>query len=640
MFITCILFLLKQSLQQDLFDDVSNISLYTDISMLLAVQILLPNEDSKDFVDRATKYPLKKVVEEFRLIEKDLGLGNLANIVMNEEGALNSSSLPEYVSDYIIQQRKKYRKEKAKDKLEILNEFVESYFYPVGYDIEKHIPVDYKENPQFLENITDPKLKEMADHLNKIWFDLSRKSKQIPNSGTSSLLNLPYPFMIPGGRFREFYYWDTYWILEGLLVCDMFDTAENIVRNFIHIIDELGYIPNGTRKYYMYRSQPPYFPMMLLKLLDIDNGRFNDLILGEGLDMALKEYKFWDTYRKIKIFDKNGNEHFLNHFHVHSNFPRPESFGEDIITYERQKTQSQEMIYSNIKSGAESGWDFSSRWLAKEDKLDTIEAFLQVSVDLNAILYRNEQIIATLLHRKGENEKATEFLQKAQKRARAINAILWNPKENAWNDYITVNDKFVDYRFYFSNVSPLIYGITPPNGTTEYDIMKKYAKELFSYPGGIPASGHGIETGQQWDFPNVWAPHQHMIVEYLLSINEQEMAFHVAKAFFDSVYEGFKKNKAFFEKYNCVALGDSGAGGEYAPQTGFGWTNGTVLSFILKYGDTLMKDYDFKGKYNEILNILDKAVKFEAKNDITSNTDNYVHEITPQKIRGAGLVAF
>lgn len=607
---TFAIFFLSYALTKELIDDVKSISDYTDINMLLAIQILVPNADSKDFVDRPTKKPLSEVVKDFKLIQKDLGLKMFTEELLNIEHAATESRLSKSIIELAVDKKKKQTKNRELSKLQILNKFVEKNFHPVGHDIEYVEPSDFQDKPAFLDNIKDKELLKVAKALNETWKELSRRSVHIANGGSTTLLKLPFPFIIPGGRFREFYYWDTYWILEGLLVCDMIKTSENIVRNFIEIINTYGYIPNGTRKYYLNRSEPPYFSHMLLKLLDYEDGKLNPLVLGEGLDAALKEYEFFDKYKKMELKGSDGKMHFLNHFHVHTNFPRPESFSEDMITYQRQKEKTEEQIFSNIKSGAESGWDFSSRWLASETELNTIEAYHQIPVDLNAVLYRNELIISTLLSRRGDEEKALEFMKKSKDRIEAINAILWNPEEGVWMDYVTNTKSFVTHRFYFSNVTPMIYGIKPPKGkNTVYDILKKYSKEIFGYPGGIPASGDGVPTMQQWDFPNVWAPHQHMMVEFLLDLKEDKMAYHVARAFYNSAYAGYKSDKAFFEKYNCLETGSTGGGGEYAPQTGFGWTNGAVLSFILKFGDELMHDYSMEKGYASILQVLEDRVR-------------------------------
>lgn len=648
-----------------MFDDMKNITSYSDINLLLAVQLLLPSNDSKDFVDRPTKRKLSEVLEEFKNIENQLGIqeavmkalkfknsptvnvlryGNDPKKDSRSKKRVNSFSGEKEDEKTTDNDKKKNKSLKLdllssgnlftnffkddnddedglllgidkSEKIHLLINFVEKNFYPVGYDIQVHVPEDFTDSPKFLAELKDTELILMSKALQTTWKELSRISKPIPNNGSSTLLDLPRPFIIPGGRFREFYYWDTYWILEGLLVSDMHKSAENIIVNFISIINKYGYIPNGTRKYYLFRSEPPFFAMMLLKLLDIENGKYNKLVLGEGLEAAVKEYEFWRINRSISV-KKDDKTYNLNLYRVHANFPRPESFAEDVITFERQNEKTEEQMYTSIKSGAESGWDFSSRWFDDSTDIGTIRAEKQIPVDLNAILYRNEIIISTLYARKEDKKNSKKYLKLSEEREKAINAILWNPTEGVWMDYLFEKNKHIEPRFFFSNITPLIYGIDVPKGKNIYEILQKYTLELFGYKGGIPVSSKGLPTVQQWDFPNVWAPHQHMMVDFLLSINEDKMAFHVAKSFFNSVYLGFKTSKAFFEKYNCESLGRTGGGGEYAPQTGFGWTNGAILSFILKFKDELMNEYDFDAKLSAIM----KDLETKTKNPPVKNT--------------------
>jgi alpha,alpha-trehalase len=75
-----------------------------------------------------------------------------------------------------------------------------------------------------------------------------------------SLIPLPYPYIVPGGRFQEIYYWDSYFTMLGLSVSGRFDLIENMVDNFSFLIKTLGHIPNGNRSYYISRSQPPFSP--------------------------------------------------------------------------------------------------------------------------------------------------------------------------------------------------------------------------------------------------------------------------------------------------------------------------------------------------------------------------------------------
>ncbi|KAG0441577.1 Trehalase [Dictyocoela muelleri] len=583
-------------------DDVKSIEKYTNFNMMLAIQTLIPKTDSKDFVDRPTKKPLKEVVENFKKLEDDLGIkpGKPGDTMVNNFDILENN-------DFTMIKR--------------MTEFLEENFYPVGADITYYMPSDFNPEPNFIKSFKNEKMKKIGRRLNEIWKDLSRRKADLPKESVSTLFDLPYPFMVPGGRFREFYYWDTYFILEGLLVCDMHVSAVNIVKNFIFILETLGYIPNGTRKYYENRSQPPFFAQMLLKLLDVENGKYNDLILTKGLEMAEKELEFFKKYKSINVKGRDGNIHVLNYFDVPTNYPRLESFSEDVKSFKEQKMQTANEFYTNLKSGAESGWDFSSRWLSVETDISTIATTNQIPVDLNAILYRSEIIISGLYDRKKNDKKARYFMKKALKRKEAINQVLWNETEGSWMDYNYKTGKFVDQRFYFSNITPLVYGIEPPGSIGAYDILRKYKTELFGYKGGVPASGDGVETGQQWDFPNAWAPHQHMLVELLVNMKEDDMAFHVAKSFFNSVYAGFEANNTFFEKYNVLELGFTGGGGEYAPQDGFGWTNGVILAYMKYFGDKLMEPFDHKASFANISSVLNSKVSSESsytKNMINS----------------------
>ena len=59
--------------------------------------------------------------------------------------------------------------------------------------------------------------------------------------------------MVPGDRFRETYYWDSLWVVRGLLVSGMAATASGLVRNLMHMLAEVGHVPNGARAYYLNR---------------------------------------------------------------------------------------------------------------------------------------------------------------------------------------------------------------------------------------------------------------------------------------------------------------------------------------------------------------------------------------------------
>merc|ERR1719410_1665864 len=177
-----------------------------------------------------------------------------------------------------------------------LRKFLSENFSPEGTELEKVTPTDWTESPEFIENISDENLKELATNMNNLWKNLTRafnKSK-LEIEEKSSLIYLENPFVVPGGRFREVYYWDSYWTVKGLLLSEMYNTTLGMIENFKYLIDLYGHIPNGNRVYYTRRSQPPVFTQLVNDYLSSKNDPTT-----ERLDIASvvwhldQEFKFW-----------------------------------------------------------------------------------------------------------------------------------------------------------------------------------------------------------------------------------------------------------------------------------------------------------------------------------------------------------
>lgn len=130
--------------------------------------------------------------------------------------------------------------------------------------------------------------------------------------------------------------------------------------------------------------------------------------------------------------------------------------------------------------------------------------------------------------------------------------------------------------------------------------MLKYIErnELDRYPGGVPNTL--MNTGEQWDFPNVWAPMQYLMVyalENLETKKTSELASKWAERWVKSNYKAFNDTKAMYEKYIATEFGVSGSGGEYEVQKGFGWSNGAVLDFLNRYGENFSTTDNVKGNF-------------------------------------------
>src|SRR5690606_34600046 len=113
------------------------------------------------------------------------------------------------------------------------------------------------------------------------------------------------------------------------------------------------------------------------------------------------------------------NGAWLNRYWDDRDTPREESYREDVLTARRSHRPVHE-VYRELRAGAESGWDFSSRWQTDPAELATIRVTSIVPVDLNSLLYKLERQIARLHDSKGERLAAAEFYRRADIRRSAM----------------------------------------------------------------------------------------------------------------------------------------------------------------------------------------------------------------------------
>lgn len=469
-----------------------------------------------------------------------------------------------------------------------LKAWVESMFEKPGAEFEEWIPDDWVESPAFLQNIKDPELRAFAKKLNSIWLELGRKmiDDVKVNPDLYSIIHVDNPVIVPGGRFREFYYWDSYWIVRGLLLSEMKKTTHGMLENFLSIIQRYGFIPNGGRIYYSMRSQPPLLCGMIKTYVDATK---DEKFATEAVETLEREFEFFMNNYIVEV-----NNHHLAVYGYKSSGPRPESYREDVISAQIfEKDDDKEDYYCELKAAAESGMDFTSRWFIKNGtnsgNLTDLKCRYIIAVELNAILYWNAEIISEFYALKNDLRKSNMYKLKAEEIKKAINAVLWNEEEGIWLDYDLINKK---HRHYFTptNLSPLWTG---SYDKTDASLAKKVLQYidrlgLDKFPGGVPNTLEN--TNEQWDFPNVWPPMQHMLIMALDGMDSQEakdLAFKWAQRWVRGNYIAYNDTTHMYEKYNAEVLGGHGGGGEYGVQTGFGWSNGAVMDLMNKYGDRL-----------------------------------------------------
>jgi alpha,alpha-trehalase len=193
-----------------------------------------------------------------------------------------------------------------------LNDFLTTYFGQAGSELAA-VPTDQLQTDAvFLDKIEDIVIKEFTQKVIDIWPDLTREYIGSANcSGcVASFIPLNRTFVVAGGRFREPYYWDSFWILQGLLRTggSFTDISKNIIENFLDLVDQFGFVPNGARLYYLNRSQPPVLAQMVRTYVDYTN---DTSILERALPLLVKEHDFWVQNRTVKI-TSGGNTYSLN----------------------------------------------------------------------------------------------------------------------------------------------------------------------------------------------------------------------------------------------------------------------------------------------------------------------------------------
>ena len=416
----------------------------------------------------------------------------------------------------------------------------------------------------------------MVQHINALWPVLTRSADSA--DARSSLIPLPNSYIVPGGRFREVYYWDSYFTMLGLVQSGRTDLVKNMLDNFAHLIQTIGHIPNGNRTYYLSRSQPPYFAAMVGLY-----ARATDTAQAlRYLDAMEQEYAFWmdgaDTLapghafrRLVRLSDSV----VLNRYWDDSDEPRPESYRPDVEIGQTLPESLRAGFYRNARATAESGWDFSSRWMRNPKDLRTLETIDLIPVDLNSLLYNAERTIAAFAkarHRAGEDSLAARFTRLADVRRQAILA-MYDPKEGFFFDRRWRTGELVTDRPSLAAAAPLYFGIATQN---QGQHVAARLERDFLKPGGFVTTN--FASGQQWDAPNGWPPLAWLTIEGVRRSGRADLADKAATRWLVLLQRTYRETGRMMEKYDVVNANRKAGGGEYPTQDGFGWTNGVALA--------------------------------------------------------------
>ena len=423
-----------------------------------------------------------------------------------------------------------------------------------------------------------PQQVPLLEHIDRLWDELTRRTPTAPTY--SSLLPLPQAYVVPGGRFREIYYWDSYFTMLGLGDAGRSDLIDGMVSDFAYFIDTFAHVPNGARTYYLSRSQPPFFFAMVGLLSPQDPAAAYARFLPE----LRREHAFWmegekdiragHAHRRVVALADGS---ILNRYWDDSDAPRDESYREDTLLA-RSSGRPPQQLYRDIRAAAESGWDFGSRWFADGRSRATLETTSIVPVDLNSLLYGMELAIRDGCERNGDAACADEFKRRAMQRRAAINRYLWDAS-GTYFDYRWTQRQRVT-RVSAATVYPLFVRLA---SSRQAHAVAATVRARLLAPGGVVTTP--TATGEQWDAPNGWAPVQWITVAGLGNYGESALAQTIACRWLSNVEAVYQRTGKLVEKYDVMDLGKKGGGGEYPAQDGFGWTNGVTRRLLKLYPD-------------------------------------------------------
>ena len=394
-----------------------------------------------------------------------------------------------------------------------------------------------------------------------------------------SLIPLPFPYIVPGGRFREIYYWDSYFTMLGLVASERFEMINDMMRNFAYLIRTYGYIPNGNRTYYLGRSQPPMFGLMVQLCQDYVPTDDVTVIRKYAPELQM-EYDYWmRKTRKMQSADKGFLDHvfyspamhIVNRYYDEKATPRPESYKEDVEVAKKSR-ELPKNTYKHLRAAAESGWDFSSRWFRSTKNLSTIYTADLVPVDLNCMLYILEKKIADAADSLIDDKKYEGYSNMAANRADRINGYNWDEAKGYYFDLDARNLRRSD-RYTLAAVFPLFVKIASPKQAKK---VAKVVMEKFLQPGGLTTTE--INSGQQWDSPNGWAPLHWIAYKGFMNYKLKDAAKLVKERWMATNERVYEQTGKMMEKYNVIDDSLEAGGGEYPLQDGFGWSNGVYMA--------------------------------------------------------------
>ncbi len=401
------------------------------------------------------------------------------------------------------------------------------------------------------KDLTPEDVKEAREYIAKYWKNVERFHPK----DDESLLGLPKPYLVPsyqaktGFDYNELYYWDSYFMVQGMLD----DTHEKLVKGILEdlmaLFERFKVIPNASRTYLTGRSQPPFLTTFIFDVYQ--TYKPGDEWLKEAMAIAQKEYEVvWMGVKK----------------------PNERQVYKGLSRY-------YDINYLHDLAEAESGWDMTPRFDRR--------ALNYLPVDLNALLYKYEADFARAARIFNDKREAARWEDLAAVRKKNMDKLMWDRIRGLYYDYNFVKKKR-------GNVSSLATFFPMWAGMVDDKQAAALVKALrrFENKGGV-ATTDALPLGQfvlgsmptQWAYPNGWAPLHFIVIKALERYGYHQDARRVAMKWLKTNLQWYNQHNVFLEKYNVVSPEKPPVKGVYPSQTGFGWTNAVFERFCQDYVD-------------------------------------------------------
>jgi alpha,alpha-trehalase len=418
------------------------------------------------------------------------------------------------------------------------------------------------------------------------------------------------PFVVPGGRFNEFYGWDSYFIIQGLLIDGRVELAKSMVENWVYEIRHYGRILNANRTYHLTRSQPPFMTSAALAVYDkLPKTPGSKSWLEESMRAAYDEYKnVWMSAPRLNP------ETGLSRYYDSGVGPCPEVepgaynivFAPYVGKAPFEQTKDPEQLaqalaqafaanpkfiypdpklqafFLNDRAVRESGHDTTFRF---DDRTTDF-----VSVDLNSLLYKIESdfhyaLAQGLLPADGRFGSKEIWETRMRRRQAQMISLMREPETGMMFDYDVANHRRSDYVS-----ATMFYALWA--GLVDQETAEKLTKSALPYllqPGGLSSTaraslekhGHKPEV-RQWDYPYGWAPHQVLAWQGLRRYGLKAAARDLVDRWVGTIVDNYRDyNGTVPEKFNVVTrshavfaeYGNVGTQFDYITREGFGWMN-------------------------------------------------------------------